>query len=215
MLRRIQRDPEFLWRLCCTDESIFTQKGNVNRQNLRNWAPENPRWVRPVKNQVRWKVIVWAGIVGDRVMAHLFSRRTLLAVYIVNFYKIHCQVSSKITPSPWTVCGGYRTGRRPTTRLLSETFLTDTFAGAGSQTADPTKWPPRSPDLNPLDFYLWGKIKDICYREVPTTRDNMIERIRNAFQGITPQELRKVRGNYERRLNCIIEHEGGIIEPHL
>jgi hypothetical protein len=24
-------------------------------------------------------------------------------------------------------------------------------------------WPPRSPDLNPCDFHLWGKLKTVAY----------------------------------------------------
>jgi hypothetical protein len=24
-------------------------------------------------------------------------------------------------------------------------------------------WPPRSPDLNPCEFYLWGKLKNVVY----------------------------------------------------
>lgn len=27
----------------------------------------------------------------------------------------------------------------------------------------PTPWPPRSPDLTPLDFYVWGRMKDLVY----------------------------------------------------
>ena len=28
---------------------------------------------------------------------------------------------------------------------------------------EPIPWPPRSPDLNPLDFYLWGHLKALVY----------------------------------------------------
>ena len=35
-------------------------------------------------------------------------------------------------------------------------------------------WPPRSPDLTVLDFYLWWKLKDIVFATRPTTRQNMI-----------------------------------------
>jgi hypothetical protein len=27
----------------------------------------------------------------------------------------------------------------------------------------PVSWPPRSPDLIPLDFYLWGHLKTVVY----------------------------------------------------
>jgi hypothetical protein len=28
-------------------------------------------------------------------------------------------------------------------------------------------WPPRSPDFNPWDFYLWGTLKDEMYMNGP------------------------------------------------
>jgi hypothetical protein len=35
----------------------------------------------------------------------------------------------------------------------------DRWIGRGG----PTAWRPRSPDLNPLDFYLWGHLKPVVY----------------------------------------------------
>ena len=32
-------------------------------------------------------------------------------------------------------------------------------------------WPPRSCDLTPLDYYLWGALKDKCYANKPETID--------------------------------------------
>ena len=215
MLRRIQRDPEFLRRLCCTDESIFTQKGNVNRQNLRNWAPENPRWVRPVENQVRWKVIVWAGIVGDRVVGPFIFEENLNGNLYCEFLQNTLPGLLENNPVPMNRMWWLQDGAPAHNTAAVSDCLNGYFGRRWIGNRGPSIWPPRSPDLNPLDFYLWGKVKDICYREAPTTRDNMIQRIQNAFQGITPQELRKVRGHYERRLRCVIEHNGGLIEPHL
>ncbi|ERL96305.1 hypothetical protein D910_03218, partial [Dendroctonus ponderosae] len=50
-------------------------------------------------------------------------------------------------------------------------------------------WPPRSPDLTPLDFILWGYIKGIVYHTLPTTSHDMKTRIRDAFKTVTPQML--------------------------
>ena len=32
-------------------------------------------------------------------------------------------------------------------------------------------WPPRSYDLAPLDYYLWGAVKDKCFADKPETID--------------------------------------------
>ncbi|OXU32204.1 hypothetical protein TSAR_007998 [Trichomalopsis sarcophagae] len=48
----------------------------------------------------------------------------------------------------------------------------------------PIAWPPRLPDLTPLDFYLWGYLKDTVYSERPTTANDMRMRNQNACANI-------------------------------
>ena len=49
----------------------------------------------------------------------------------------------------------------------------------------PFHWPARSPDLTPLDFFIWGTIKDKVYARPITTKENLIERVKAAFQSLT------------------------------
>ena len=42
-------------------------------------------------------------------------------------------------------------------------------------------WPPRSCDLTPLDYYLWGALKDKCYADKPETIDALKDNIREAI----------------------------------
>ena len=47
-------------------------------------------------------------------------------------------------------------------------FLENVFPGQVIATnSDPLAWPPRSPDLNPVDFFLWGHLKLTIYKNVP------------------------------------------------
>jgi hypothetical protein len=43
--------------------------------------------------------------------------------------------------------------------ILDEQYP-DRWIGRGG----PRSWPARSPDLNPLDFFLWGHVKNVVYR---------------------------------------------------
>ncbi|GBM05714.1 hypothetical protein AVEN_175558-1 [Araneus ventricosus] len=46
-------------------------------------------------------------------------------------------------------------------------------------------WPPRSPDLTPYDFFLWGYVKDKVYvPPMPTTLQALQERITAAVTDI-------------------------------
>ena len=39
-------------------------------------------------------------------------------------------------------------------------------------------WPPRSCDLTPLDFFLWGYVKDKVYPDAPQLIQELREKIR-------------------------------------
>ena len=42
-------------------------------------------------------------------------------------------------------------------------------------------WPPWSCDLTPLDYYLWGAIKEKCYADKPETIVSLKDNIREAI----------------------------------
>ena len=67
------------------------------------------------------------------------------------------------------------------------------------------QWPPRSPDLTPCDFGLWGVIKEIVYFEVVHTIDALRNRIIHAFNIVrnNPAMIRRMtQSAYDRALIC-------------
>jgi hypothetical protein len=47
------------------------------------------------------------------------------------------------------------------------TFLDETFPGTWAGNGGPNVWPQHFPDIKPLDFFLWGYVKDyICRTSV-------------------------------------------------
>ena len=54
-------------------------------------------------------------------------------------------------------------------------------------------WPPRSPDLTPCDFFLWGYVKDNTYKPpLPQNGCELQDRIRAALQTIDGNMLKRV-----------------------
>jgi hypothetical protein len=45
-------------------------------------------------------------------------------------------------------------------------------------------WPPRSPDLNPCDFFLWGHLKAKVYNPLPKSLDDLKGNIEREFKKI-------------------------------
>ncbi|GFX38244.1 uncharacterized protein TNCV_3838401 [Trichonephila clavipes] len=44
-------------------------------------------------------------------------------------------------------------------------WLDIAFPGRWIGRQGPVLWPPRSPDLTPLDFFLWGHLEELVYRQ--------------------------------------------------
>jgi hypothetical protein len=61
-------------------------------------------------------------------------------------------------------------------------FLNEAFPNRWIGRGGAISWPARSPDLTPLDFFLWGFVKEKVYRLRPTTAGDMKLRIRDAFR---------------------------------
>ncbi|GFV46140.1 uncharacterized protein TNCV_1256961 [Trichonephila clavipes] len=72
----------------------------------------------------------------------------------------------------------------------------------------PVNWPPRSCDLTPLDYFLWGYVKSLVHADKPQTLDHLEDNIRHVIADIRPQMLEKVIENSTSRLNYIRASRG-------
>jgi hypothetical protein len=70
----------------------------------------------------------------------------------------------------------------------------------------------RSPDLTPLDFYLWGSLKDDVYRRKPATLDDLRGNIAMSYAAITLDTLQNVVHEAVRRLWQCLDADGGHFE---
>ena len=61
-------------------------------------------------------------------------------------------------------------------------------------------WPPRSCDLTPLEYYLWGAVKDKCYANKPETIDALKDNIRKAIAEIQLHTIDNVLKNWTDRV---------------
>ena len=64
-------------------------------------------------------------------------------------------------------------------------------------------WPPRNCNLTPLDYYLWGTVKDKCYANKPKTIEAVftIDNIREAIGEIQLHTIDNVLKNWIDRVS--------------
>ncbi|GFT41984.1 putative transposable element [Trichonephila clavipes] len=91
-------------------------------------------------------------------------------------------------------------------------LLKDRFGDRLISRFGPVNWPPRSCDLTPLDYFLWGYVKSLVYADKPQTFDHLEDNIRRVIADIRPQMLEKVIENWTSRLDYIRASRGSPME---
>ena len=95
-------------------------------------------------------------------------------------------------------------------RILVRNRLQELFPNRVIALGHPVEWPPRSPDLTPLDFWLWGDVKAKVYSQGPPgTLLELRRRIEGAFRAIrrTRVTQRAVQNMREGHFNALLNKE--------
>ena len=68
-------------------------------------------------------------------------------------------------------------GAPPHYSPLVREYLHASFPNRWLGRLGPVAWPPRSPDLTPLDYYIWGHMKTLVYETKVDSRAELCARI--------------------------------------
>jgi len=77
---------------------------------------------------------------------------------------------------------------------------------------DKTTWPPSSPDLNPLDFSVWGVVESKACMTSHASIDTLKTSIVKVWRAMKKDYLVKTCKQFRPRLEKVIELEGGLFE---
>lgn len=204
----------FLKNVLFTDEATFTTNGVVSSQNCRYWSAENPHWVINCKSQYSQKVNVWCGILNQRIIGPFFFEENMNAQNFLHFLDTNLWDSIQELPLNDRLDLFFQLDGCPVhyARIVRE-WLNDHFPNRWIGRGSPLiEWPPRSPDLTSLDFFLWGFLTQKVYKHRPRNREELCARIRQACEEITPQQLRNVTENIRKRYDKCVQLNGGLVE---
>ena len=97
------------------------------------------------------------------------------------------------------------------TTNLNLNFLTEKFCGRviSRQAQERHFWPPYSPDLNPLDFCIWGYVQDQVRRIQPESIAELQRAVEDVAGTIPEEMLRDAAQNVRKRAKACIEASGG------
>ncbi|CAF3201594.1 unnamed protein product [Rotaria sp. Silwood2] len=95
---------------------------------------------------------------------------------------------------------------------MIRSWLNKVFDGRWTGRDEPISWAPRSPDLTPVDFYLWGPLKTNVYKTPVQDLDDFKTRIAKEIEIIKKETLQDVFSETVKRLNFCIEVKGNTFE---
>jgi hypothetical protein len=211
ILPQLDETPAMLQRIIFSDEANFHLNGHVNGWNCRFYARENPDFFidEPLHSP---KLVVWCGVSWDQIFGPFFFKDERGAATTVNGERYREMIVQFLLPQLqgqffFQQDGATAHTARDTIRLLQANFPDRLISRRGD-----ILWPARSPDLTPLDFWLWGAVKHRVYSTAIRNIDHLEERIREEIEAISDDERQSAILAFKERLHKVIETDGKHIE---
>ena len=80
------------------------------------------------------------------------------------------------------------------------------------QFIEPKHWPPNSPDLNPVDYAVWGALQQRVYKHKIRDLSHLKEIIKLEWSRISMRFIIRSIEQWRSRLSSILQQNGGHIE---
>uniref|UniRef100_UPI00358DFE76 uncharacterized protein n=1 Tax=Myxine glutinosa TaxID=7769 RepID=UPI00358DFE76 len=221
LIARCEADVNFLQYLVIGNEAAFTMDSKVNTHNVLEYAPTGqlPEFNFDTNmNRQKWTVCL--GLCGSgQVIGPFFFQRN------VNGNRYLQMINDEVLPQleenfeqqfrgvfryRWWAQDG-----APAHRLIAlRDRLRELFGDRVIALNHAVEWPPRSPDLTPCDYFLWGHLKNKVFVTPLRDLDELQGCIRHevdAFRNDPALVRRAVQGML-RRCELCVERGGGHVE---
>ena len=73
-------------------------------------------------------------------------------------------------------------------------------------------WPPNSPDLNPLDYFVWGEVERVSNKNAHHSREALKPTFQETMEAMDRAVVKLARGRFRSRQERMLAAQGGFIE---
>lgn len=218
LLEMYNENNQFTAAILFSDEARFSRDGVINLHNLHIYAEENPNAIRQTRHQVQFGINLWAGVIGRSLIGPVELPPRLNGQRYLQFLEQQLPTLLEDLPLQTRMDMWFmHDGAPPHFSLLVREHLNRVYPGHWIGRAGPRSWPPRSPDLNPLDFFFWGELKQRVYATPVENVDQLRQKIFYHSQEIknNRQMLWRVQQSLVRRTRECIRQGGAHFEQFL
>ena len=213
LLRRMTE--QSVKRVFFTDEKIFYVSPLVNSQNNRVWSAGRKQDVtarRLLVQRAKFSagVMVSAGVgYGMKGRLHFVEEKAKInaAYYTTSLLPLLIEDSQRLAPDNFIF---QQDGAPAHTARLTQDWLQQHCPAFIAKDG----WPPNSPDLNPLDYHVWGAMLDKYQAHTPKPRNKAeLKAVLQTIWTDLPQEpINRAVLAFRKRLQACVAAEGGHFE---
>lgn len=216
-MRETEDNDNFCNNILWSDEATFSNLGVFNRKNTHFWAQQNPHLSIERRNQHRFGFNVWCGILGTRIIGPIVYNGSLTGERYLHFLANDVEDILEELPVMLNNRIWFQQDGAPAHNSVAvRNYLSQRFNDRVIATHSDVRWPPRSPDLTPLDFFLWGYVKNKVFGIVNYQDVQELERaVLDAINNIDRRTLGKVTKSIKKRCQKCIERNGEVFEHYL
>lgn len=195
-----------------SDEAIFHLSGHVNKHNSRYWSDTNPFWVEET-SQVDPRVMVWCAMHDDTIIGPYFFEGSVTGhTYVHMLQEVLNPYLENMPLSNYNDVYFQQDGAPAHFATAVRSWLDVNLPNRWIGRRGPVEWPPRSPDLTPLDFYLWGYLKSKVYASRPRNIEELKLNIVSEISQISRNTLLRVGENWNKRIDHCLQVNGDHFE---
>ena len=145
----LSRPKEAKYFFICSDEAYFYLTLPINKQNNRMWSDSRPLEGIEMALHDR-KVLVWCSISANRIFRPYIFEESVNKDNYLQMLQIFFW-PKQLHTAAYQKCYFQQDDVTPHTANIVQEYFRAKFS---TKFIDKKMWPPRSPDLNPCDFYL-------------------------------------------------------------
>jgi hypothetical protein len=202
-----------------TDEKMFTVAPPVNLQNDRVYAPVLSKKRDVAANRLLRTRSTFSKSVMVSVAVSKLGCSELIFVEpgtkVNGQYYREFLLSDQLLPAIRRIAGDVYTFQQDSAPAHR---ARETIALLQRETPDfisPELWPPNSPDLNPVDYRIWGILQERVYQKSVKNVDELKLRLIEAWSGIQQSVIDQAIDQWRVRLNACVKAEGQHFEHKL
>jgi len=194
-------------KILFTDEKMFDIDGIYNAQNDRIWAVDREEADRKggvcQRRKFPQKVMVWLGACSKGLTPLIILDKGTVdhQRYISEVLPVALEYGNKVFGNEWCY---QQDGAKPHTHAASQEWCRNNLPSF----IDKDRWPPNSPDLNPLDYSIWYEfVQQMNWNKVQSKK-TLINELKLAVKRIRESVVLESCQSWTNRLYRLSKNNG-------